>query len=74
VFVFNLRDDPGERNDLAMERQDIARKLFPLIAAWEKDVDAEGGGVGVTLPGRGGGAAPAGRGAVDAPGRGRGGN
>jgi arylsulfatase A-like enzyme len=64
VFVFNLRDDPGERNDLARERQDIARKLFPLIAAWEKDVDAEGGGVGVTLPGRGG-AAP-GRGGAPA--------
>jgi arylsulfatase A-like enzyme len=62
VFVFNLRDDPGERNDLAKERQDVARKLFPLIAAWEKDVDAEGGGMGVTLPGRG--APPAGRGAA----------
>lgn len=74
VFVFNLRDDPGERNDLAKERQDIARKLFPLIAAWEKDVDTEGGGVGVTLPGRAG--APAGRGApaggASPAGRGRG--
>jgi arylsulfatase A-like enzyme len=72
VFVFNLRDDPGERNDLAKERQDIARRLFPLIAAWEKDVDADGGGVGVTLPGRGG-PPPAGRGAAPPP-AGRGGN
>ena len=73
VFLFNVREDPGERNDLASERTDIVRKLFPLIAAWEKDVDADGGGVGVTLPGRGG-AAPAGRGtagAAPAGGRGR---
>ena len=40
VMVFNLKDDPGERNDLARTRQDIARELRPLIAAWEKDVDA----------------------------------
>jgi arylsulfatase A-like enzyme len=40
VMVFNLREDPGERNDLARSRQDIARTLRPLIAAWEKDVDA----------------------------------
>ncbi len=40
VMVFNLRDDPGERNDLARTRQDIARTLRPLIAEWEKDVDA----------------------------------
>jgi arylsulfatase A-like enzyme len=42
LFVFNLREDIGERHDLANTRSDIARKLFPLIAAWEKDVDAEG--------------------------------
>ena len=40
VMVFNLRDDPGERNDLARTRQDIARTLRPLITEWEKDVDA----------------------------------
>ena len=40
VMVFNLREDPGERNDLARSRQDIARELRPLIAEWEKDVDA----------------------------------
>jgi hypothetical protein len=38
-MVFNLRDDPGERNDLARSRQDVARQLRPLIAEWEKDVD-----------------------------------
>ena len=40
VMVFNLKDDPGERNDLARTRQDIARTLRPLIAEWEKDVDS----------------------------------
>jgi arylsulfatase A-like enzyme len=41
AMVFDLRTDVGERNDLARERQDVARRLQPLIAAWEKDVDAE---------------------------------
>jgi arylsulfatase A-like enzyme len=41
VFLFNLRTDMGERVDLARERGDIARKLRPLIAEWEKDVDSE---------------------------------
>jgi len=40
VMVFNLREDPGERNDLARSRQDLARQLRPLIAEWEKDVAA----------------------------------
>ena len=40
-FVFDLSKDIGERNDLASQRQDIARKLRPLIAAWEKEVDTE---------------------------------
>ena len=41
VFVFNLRSDPGERQDLANRRQDVAQKLWPLVQAWERDVDAE---------------------------------
>ena len=40
-MLFNLADDPGERNDLASQRQDIVKRLFPLIADWEADVDAE---------------------------------
>jgi hypothetical protein len=31
----------SERNDLANRRQDIAQKLRRLIAAWEREVDAE---------------------------------
>lgn len=41
VLLYDVRADPGERNDLASQRQDVARQLRPLIAAWEKDVDAE---------------------------------
>ena len=44
VMLYNLRDDIGERNDLAQQRQDIARRLRPLITAWEMDVDAEAKG------------------------------
>ncbi len=40
-YVFDLSNDIGERNDLARQRQDIARRLRPLIDAWESDVDAE---------------------------------
>ena len=40
-MLFNLADDIGERNDLASQRTDIVRKLFPLIGQWEADVDAE---------------------------------
>ena len=40
-LLFNLATDVGERNDLASQRIDIVRKLFPLIGQWEQDVDAE---------------------------------
>jgi arylsulfatase A-like enzyme len=43
TMLFNLKDDPGERNDLAQSRPEIARKLRPLLGAWEQEVDAEGG-------------------------------
>jgi arylsulfatase A-like enzyme len=41
VMLFDLRRDIGERNDLASVRQDVARRLHPLLADWERDVDAE---------------------------------
>jgi arylsulfatase A-like enzyme len=40
-LLFNLRQDVGERHDMASQRQDIAKALRPLLAAWEADVDAE---------------------------------
>ena len=44
TFVFNIRTDISERQDLASRRQDIAQKLQPLLADWERDVDAEAKG------------------------------
>jgi arylsulfatase A-like enzyme len=41
TFVFDLRTDIGERHDLANRRQDVARKLKPLLDAWEQDIDGE---------------------------------
>jgi arylsulfatase A-like enzyme len=41
TYVFDLRTDLSERNDLARWRQDIAQELRPLITEWEATVDAE---------------------------------
>jgi arylsulfatase A-like enzyme len=40
-MLFNLRADVGERNNMIGTRTDIARRLQPLLAAWQKDVDDE---------------------------------
>lgn len=40
-LLFNLRSDIGERSNLIREKSDIARRLRPLLAAWQADVDAE---------------------------------
>jgi hypothetical protein len=88
-MVFNLRQDAGERNDLANRRQDVAQRLRPMLIKWEQEVDAEalvnepeaaaaaqaaaGRAFGVGPAGRGG-AAPAGRpGGAGPAGRGAGG-
>jgi len=41
TFVYNVRRDPGERNDLAKRRQDVARRLRILLDDWVEDVEAE---------------------------------
>jgi arylsulfatase A-like enzyme len=41
LLLFNLRDDIGERTDLAARRPELVRRLLPLLRAWEADVDAE---------------------------------
>ena len=38
LFLFNVRTDPGERDDFAARRPDIVRKLWQLHGAWRKDV------------------------------------
>jgi arylsulfatase A-like enzyme len=40
-FVFNVRTDLGERNDMTNVRQDVARRLRGLLDAWEAEVDAD---------------------------------
>lgn len=46
AYLFNLPADVGERNDLARERVDLIGTLWPLIDAWEADVDAERTAIG----------------------------
>jgi hypothetical protein len=45
-----VRTDPGERENLIHRQQDVARRLWPLLDAWEKDVDAEWKATGVNAP------------------------
>ena len=40
-LLFNVRTDLGERTNLIEQRGDIARRLQPLLAAWQRDVDDE---------------------------------
>jgi arylsulfatase A-like enzyme len=46
AYLFNLPVDVGERNDLARERVELIRTLWPLIDTWEADVDAERTAIG----------------------------
>jgi arylsulfatase A-like enzyme len=41
IFLFNVKADPGERQDLFARRPDIAHRPQKLLAEWERDVDAE---------------------------------
>ena len=41
AMLFDVRRDPGERQDLMRLHADVARRLSPLIAAWQRDVDGE---------------------------------
>jgi arylsulfatase A len=40
-LLFNVRDDPGERHDVAQSQIALMRDLRALIPKWEADVDAE---------------------------------
>lgn len=41
IFLFNVKADPGERQDWFARRQDIVQRLQQLLTEWERDVDAE---------------------------------
>ncbi|MBL9199779.1 MAG: sulfatase-like hydrolase/transferase [Opitutaceae bacterium] len=41
TFLFDLRDDPGERNDLAAQHPKIVARLRALIDSWEREVEAD---------------------------------
>jgi arylsulfatase A-like enzyme len=40
-LLFNVRTDLGEQKNLIGQRPEIARRLEPLLAAWQRDVDDE---------------------------------
>jgi arylsulfatase A-like enzyme len=40
-LLFDLRTDPGERQDVAHQHADLVRELRSLVAKWEADIDAE---------------------------------
>jgi arylsulfatase A-like enzyme len=41
TLLFNVRADPGERQDLSSGQTDLVRRLRSLLADWERDVDSE---------------------------------
>jgi arylsulfatase A-like enzyme len=53
TYVFNVRSDLSERNDLARWRQDVAQQLYPLLTSWEASVDADAKALGSTNGGSG---------------------
>lgn len=62
-FVFNLRTDPGERNDMAKLRQDVAARLRPMVDDWVAEIETEAveRGLREPAPARGRGAGARGR-------------
>jgi len=40
-LLFNVRTDLGEQNNLIGQHADIAKRLQPLLTAWEQSVDGE---------------------------------
>jgi hypothetical protein len=41
IFLFNVKADPGERQDWFARRQDLVQRLQQLFTEWERDVDTE---------------------------------
>jgi arylsulfatase A-like enzyme len=49
TFLFDMKADPGEREDWFARRPDIVVRLQQLLAEWERDVDAEAKAFASTL-------------------------
>ena len=49
VLLFNVKADPGERQDWFSRRPDVVQRLQQLLTAWERDVDAEAKTFAATL-------------------------
>jgi arylsulfatase A-like enzyme len=49
-FVYNVRTDVGERDDVAKYRPDVARRLRGLLNAWEAEVNGEAEARGLRAP------------------------
>ena len=39
--LFNLKNDPGEQNDLARKQEEKAKELTARLHAWRKEVGAK---------------------------------
>ena len=50
TYVFDLRTDLSERDDLAKWRQDVAQELYPLLTSWEASVDADAKALDAAAP------------------------
>jgi arylsulfatase A-like enzyme len=40
-FLFDVKSDPGERDDWFGRRQNVAKRLQQLLSEWERDVDTD---------------------------------
>jgi arylsulfatase A-like enzyme len=49
-FLFDVRQDPGERHDLAGRDPGRVKALRALVAEWEKDVDTEAAALKTSTP------------------------
>ena len=49
-LLFNVRVDPGERDDLTMRDPARVKAMRELLTAWERDVDDEAKNLGAKSP------------------------
>ena len=50
ILLFNVKAEPGERQDWFARRQDIVQRLQQLLTVWERNVGAEAKAFAATLP------------------------